>query len=415
MKRLYLQIYLAFLVILVSIVISAALLSEVLRNQEQRVWANGVVQILASDLPNDLPPDRVLALLEERSSPLPLDFAIGNTDGHIIASTGEAWPNTIDNKKSWGGRFGPPVIRVRLDGERWLGLRVRRSHERQFGLFGVLLSVGLMVASGAYPLARRIPVRLEAVRRGVENFGAGDLAARVPFDGNDEVAAVARSFNDAAERIQTLVESEQRLLANASHELRSPLARLSVAVDLMHQNPGASRYRKEAERSIQELDDLVGDVLLGSRLEAQGDRQLDPPVDLGALVEEVCRREGVPCRSNPVVLRGDGKALRRMVANLIDNARHHGGGEIEVSLEGAATHAFLRVLDRGPGVAEPERARVFEAFYRGSGVPDRTEGGTGLGLALVRQIARYHGGDASMDARPGGGCVVLIELPIEAA
>ncbi len=418
MRRLYLQIYLGFLAILVAIVVAAAVLGSLLRDAEPPgiAWAEGFAAILAEDLPPDQSAAESRATLSRRAETMQLDLALWDASGRPIASTGPPWaelsaePGTARRR-----RMGPPRLVVTLADGRFLGLRIRHSRARHLGFLASLLAVAAVVAAGAYPLARRLTRRLEDTRRGVEAFGAGDLRARVPVRGRDEVAALARSFNAAAEQIESLVASERRLVANASHELRSPLARLRVALHLMQASERDERFREEAERNIDELDALVGDLLLGSRLEAQRGQGSDPEVDLRALTEEVCGREGVPAHCDDARLRGDANALTRMLGNLIENARRHGGGADEVTLTRDGTRAVLRVFDRGPGLGDADPERLFEAFYRSprSTEPEADADGAGLGLALVRQIARYHGGEARLCPREGGGCIAEVELPAE--
>jgi signal transduction histidine kinase len=224
------------------------------------------------------------------------------------------------------------------------------------------------------------------------------------------VAGLARSFNRAAERIQELVEAQRRQLAFASHELRSPLARLRVSLEMMAGDPA---LKARAAGDIAELDGLVDELLESSRLQARGGLDRAEAVDLLALAAEEAARGGAEASGEPVVVQGDARLLRRLVRNLLDNARRHGAAAlVEVRLE-AAPGALARLLvsDRGPGVADGERERVFEPFYRPAGSSE-TGSGYGLGLALVRQIARAHGGEARCLARDGGGSVFAVELPV---
>jgi signal transduction histidine kinase len=278
----------------------------------------------------------------------------------------------------------------------------------------VLLPVtglALVLAAVAYPVSRRIVRRLERLRAQVDALGSGNLAARVEVEGRDEVAELAASFNRAAERIERLVAAHKRLLAAASHELRTPLARLRMATELL---AGEERpeLRARIGRDVAELDELVGELLLSSRLEALEERPMRQQVDLLGLVAEEAAREGVEVGGEPVAIPGDPRLLRSLVRNLLDNARRHGGADaIEAVVERLAPGgARLRVTDRGPGVPPEERERVFEPFYRRAGAPESDEGGVGLGLALVRQIARHHGGEARCLPRPGGGTCFEVDL-----
>ena len=295
---------------------------------------------------------------------------------------------------------------------------------RGAGLLATLVLLFVAVAAGAYPVVRRLTRRLEGLKQGVERFGAGALHHRVDESGRDEVAAVAASFNRAAARVESLIQANRSLLANASHELRSPLARLKMALEMLERSDGAQRapLRAEIERNIAELDALVEEVLLASRLDARersgADGQVREPVDLvGLAAEEAARVDAeldlpeAPLPPLPVALAGDERLLRRALRNLLENARRYGGaGAPRLQLRRAGTGVELRVLDRGPGVPAAERERIFEPFYRLPGHAEQA-GGVGLGLSLVQQIARHHGGEARCEPREGGGSCFLISLP----
>lgn len=292
-------------------------------------------------------------------------------------------------------------------------LQMARELPASIGLAALLALLFLAVAAGAYPVVRRLTRRLERLKQAVEAFGAGALSERVSAEGGDEVAAVANSFNRAADRIQALVQSNQSLLANASHELRSPLARLKMAVSMMDDVPAASRVslRREVDVNIRELDELVEEILLSSRLEAGAPVELEDPVDLAGLCAEEASRVGAQMEGLSLQVVGSDRLLRRAVRNLLENARRYAGGAIELTLvrrlDGGAQ---VRVSDRGAGVPETERERIFEPFYRMAGHAERA-GGVGLGLALVRQIAQRHGGDVRCEGREGGGSCFVIDLP----
>jgi len=281
-----------------------------------------------------------------------------------------------------------------------------------FGLAALLLLLYAAVAAGAWPVVRRLTRRLEALKQGVEAFGAGALHQRVAEDGRDEVAALGASFNQAAGRIEALLRSHQSLLANASHELRSPLARLKMAVAMLEDVPAERRagLQREIHANIAELDALVEEVLLASRLQAGAALQRSERVELLALAAEEAARMGVAVDGEPLQVSGDERMLRRALRNLLENAQRYGGGEVGVQLRRVADGAELSVCDRGPGVPEAYRERIFEAFFRLPGHAER-EGGVGLGLALVRQIAQAHGGSVRCEPREGGGSCFKLILP----
>ena len=272
----------------------------------------------------------------------------------------------------------------------------------------------------------------------MERWGDGDLSTRLPVQGQDEVAFLAERFNAAAERVQTLVKSHKSLLANASHELRSPLARIRMGLELLGRDGVSAQQRSEMARSIDELDQLIDEILLASRLDlrdASDASTLGPTeeVDLVGLAAEECARTGADLEiapgTSPVLVQGHAKLLRRVLRNLLENARRYGraagtsdavGSEADVRLRlavepGAGQHAartaVLWVEDRGPGVPAALRERIFEAFYRLPGASER-EGGVGLGLSLVKTIVERHGGRVHCEDRPGGGARFVVSLPL---
>jgi signal transduction histidine kinase len=276
--------------------------------------------------------------------------------------------------------------------------------------------VALAVAVGSYPIVRRLTLRLEDLRRGVERWGEGDLSVRMPEKGNDEVGFLARRFNHAAERVENLLKANKSLLANASHELRSPLARIRMGLELMDPEPSA-RARDEITRNIAELDQLIDEILLASRLDArETDLGTVETVDLTGLAAEESARAGAeldaPESQQTLVVQGVARLLRRAIRNLLENARRYSSGPVSVSVERNGRRAVVRVCDRGPGVPEAERERIFEPFYRLRGASER-EGGVGLGLALVRSIAQRHHGSAFCETNPGGGACFVLTLPCE--
>jgi two-component system OmpR family sensor kinase len=311
------------------------------------------------------------------------------------------------------------------------------------GFAWLLGLVALAVALGAYPIVRRLTKRLEALQKGVERWGAGDLSTRLPVQGQDEVAFLATRFNAAAERVQTLLQSHKALLANASHELRSPLARIRMGLELIGRDGASAPQRQEIARSIEELDQLIDEILLASRIDARDANDasaLGPTeeVDLVGLAAEECARTGadldIAPGASPVIVQGHARLLRRLLRNLLENARRHGttspaqgAADVRLSIAlrapanpgkgrlpaaaAAGTTVVLAVEDRGPGVPPEQRERIFEPFYRLPGASER-EGGVGLGLSLVKTIAERHGGHVRCEGREGGGARFVVELPL---
>jgi len=286
-----------------------------------------------------------------------------------------------------------------------------------------ILTIVLIVAGGvglaAFPITARLTRRLEALRSGVEQWGAGALSLRLDGAGDDEVAVVARTFNASAARVEALLASQKALLANASHELRSPLARLRLAIELWFAQPSAEMHA-EIVRNLAESDQLVEEILLASRLNHAGPSNARAArVDLLGLAAEEAARigAGATCMSDggePVEIDGDATLLRRLIRNLLENAAKHGRPPITIAVTRRDDMARIVVADAGEGIAVAERERVFEPFYRPAGRAE-SSGGWGLGLSLVRQIAKRHGGAAFCEAAPGGGSRFVVDLAMRRA
>jgi two-component system OmpR family sensor kinase len=281
-------------------------------------------------------------------------------------------------------------------------------------LLWLLGIVAIAVAVGTYPIIRRLTLRLDHLRQGVERWGEGDLSARIEESGTDELAFLAQRFNHAAQRVETLLQSHKSLLANASHELRSPLARIRMGMELMEPQTSPA-FQQEILRNIGELDQLVEEILLASRLDAkESDVGTMESIDLTGLAAEECARAGaelVPCPDNQsLVVSGVARLLRRAVRNLLENARRYSDGPVTLELSREGGNAVVRVRDHGPGVPASERERIFEPFYRLPGASERS-GGVGLGLALVRSITHRHHGSVACEDQPGGGACFVLRLP----
>ena len=340
----------------------------------------------------------------------------------MLAVAGHPLP-PLDPTQTASGWLGghPPVFALRLPDGRWLlGEHMHpHGHRPRPGLAAALALIALAVGLAALPLVRRLTRRLERLQRSVEALGAGQLSTRVAVEGDDEVARLAASFNRSAAHIEALVEAQRNLLANASHELRSPLARIRMAVELLPPD-AAPQLHAELAQNIRELDGLIDEILLASRLDSPAGPPLQcETVDLAAIAAEEAARIGaglIECSHDDAALamQGDARLLRRLLRNLLENAqRHAGGGPIEVSVQQQTGALELRVSDHGPGVPAAEREAIFEPFYRLPGTRERN-GGSGLGLSLVRQIARHHGGTVRCDARAAGGSCFVVMLPVRA-
>jgi two-component system sensor histidine kinase CpxA len=306
-----------------------------------------------------------------------------------------------------------------------------------FTFFGILIWPGtpiavstialLTAAVTALLLARYLSSPMVRLQKASRALAAGVLDARVgsPFNRRkDEVGRLARDFDTMAERVQALVTDKETLLRDVSHELRSPLARIRVALALAQRRadtaaqPDLARIEREAER----LDALVGQVMTLTRLRTATAPRRDI-VRLDTLVEEIvddARFEYPQARveysaPGPVEILGDAGGLKSAVENVIRNALIYadGGGPIDVKLEVADGRAALRVLDGGPGVARDDLAKIFEPFYRTDASRDhQASGGQGIGLAITARVVELHGGTVEARNRAEGGLEVTLSLPL---
>jgi two-component system, OmpR family, sensor histidine kinase RstB len=409
MRRLYLQVYLTIVASLVLVVLTAGLLWHFVAGVgpfgPQFEVAGEVIAELVP--PANAPAQTQQQAINRLAERLGADLALFSRTNEPLAAAGRPLPAPSRNGQSggWMRTFDGPAVSIPLpDGRRLVARLPPRQRPRPLVLAAFLGAIALVVALGARPVVRRLTGRLERLQRGVESLGAGDLTARVKVEGRDEVARLAQSFNQAAARIESLVNAHKMLLANASHELRTPLARIRLGLELVAAHP---ERKGELERDIAELDQLVDEILLLSRLDATEQLEVREDIDLAALAAEECARyDDCGLEAKPVMVRGDPTLLRRMIRNLIDNAKLHGKPPIEVMVAREDDRAVLSVLDHGPVIVEEARERLFSTFYR---IPGRCGAkGTGLGLALVRQIARRHGGDVAYNPERGNSFTVTL-------
>ena len=232
-------------------------------------------------------------------------------------------------------------------------------------------------------------------------------------DGDNEVDTIAQVINDMLERIEGGVTREQQFVADASHELKTPLTTARMAAELAGQDAPESAYPPQVVEELDRMQALVDDLL---QLARSTERHLAEPVALDALIAEVVTKHPAHGRIEldvpaAVTVAGRAPELRRIVVNLLDNAARYGESAIVIRARTSASGTELIVDDDGPGIEHADRELVFERFVRLDEGRARNDGGTGLGLAIVRAIARRHGGDARVSDSPFGGVRVTIELP----
>ncbi len=417
MRRLYIRIYLAVLASIAMSVLLAGIAWHFVAEPQSFAPRMGFFVAAAESMlpPASAPSERQQEAIDRWTALSGFDIALTSSDGTLIANTGAIWDTQTKSLAPSGG-FGRRSLTL-SDGRRVFAQppRSARGVLRGLGWLAALLAIAGAVALCAWPVVRRLTRNLEKLESSVAAFGAGDLSSRAHVQGKDEVGRLAETFNTSAERIGTLVQANRALLANASHELRSPLARLRMSVENVGADTPAS-VREEIKRNVSELDALVDEILTSSRLETKAGGGLTfEELDLRALAAEECARGGAELYAGPgsqKPIHGDARLLQRLMRNLIENANRYGGGtRVEVSIYEAGAGLNIDVCDRGPGVAEAERERIFEPFYRPAGASERA-GAVGLGLSLVRQIALAHGGNATCLPRAGGGACFRVWTPL---
>lgn len=416
MRRLYLHIYAMFLGILLVFALMMTLSWWLLpRDNDGPVMLEGMAYLVGEALPTVKSPRGFSQeVLQEVATRFRADITVRAKDGGLIGHVGPAIPAPPASLKESRFLKMPgfgPVVALHLTDGRWVLVRNEHRHFRFTFLWALALLL-IITAVGAYFVVRRITGRLERLKTQVEALGRGDLAARVAVEGRDEIANVALTFNNAAAQIEKLVGAHKTMLANVSHELRSPLTRMRMATELLTPNERpelVSRMRND----IGELDALIDELLESSRLDAGLPRLSNEEVDLLGLLAEEAVAVSAHVSGTASIVHGDPRLLRRMIRNLLENAKRYGGGkDIEGSVERTPEGSVrLAVKDRGPGISAKDRERIFEPFYRPQGVREMGEG-VGLGLSLVRQIAQLHGASVEFQARAGGGSEFIVTFQI---
>jgi len=293
----------------------------------------------------------------------------------------------------------------------------------------VIAAVLSLVLIGSLLFARSLAKPLRHLARVAREFGSGKLTVRANLDRRDELGAVAKAFDDMADRITALLHGQRELLANVSHELRTPLSRIRVALDLAAD--GDAEASRDALANIStdwgDLERLVEDVLAAARLDLGASEPGGLPlrrdqVNIADLADAACERAQViypgerldlDVEDDLPIIEGDGALLRRVIDNLIDNARKYSDPQSPITLriradgEGVA----LFVIDRGMGIEVADLPHIFTPFFRADRSRTRKTGGVGMGLTLVRRIVTAHGGSVDVKSEVGRGTEMLVRLP----
>jgi len=366
------------------------------------------------------------AYLRDVAAELDGPLRIVDAEGRDLR-TGRPWREGLPVRGPVARRFGGPprVTATTADGTYQALLPVPPRGLRDALFRPTNLFVLALAAMLCWALARHISRPVRELQQAVERFGPGETSVRFGSAREDELGELARAFDRMAGRIGSLVAAQRQLLLDISHELRSPLTRLTIAADLLRNDPSHGESLEQVEKEAARMNELVSELLLASRLESGEGRERFEAVMVDALAAEVAETvrfeaeaagRGVEVTpAPPLPVQGDPELLRRAIENLLRNAVRHtaGGARVSVTLGAETGHAVLRVRDRGPGVDPSALPRLFDPFFRADEARDRASGGAGLGLTIARRAVEAHGGSIkARNAEPG--LEVVIRLPLVA-
>jgi two-component system sensor histidine kinase CpxA len=384
-------------------------------------------------------PERLAAHLHRLDSYLPGEHLLTDAHGRDLVTGAvrsdllrpDTSPNNRGDAKK-GKAYHPPPARL-SDGRTVFVGRPRNGRYRFVSLvqpwfeppnilpyYGAVVLVIVMMGS---ILSVHLAAPLRRLRGVVDRFGRGDLAARAGSMRKDEIGELSRAFDEMAGRIEVLLSAERRLLQDVSHELRSPLSRLDVAVDLALTSEDPSEFLARIKRDISRLAVLVEELLQLTRAEGDPGAHKMDQIQLDDLVHgliEDCSLEAESLgrtvlfrHAEPTSVTGESELIRRAIENVVRNAIRHtsSGTAIEIELEKRGDRAAILVRDRGPGVPEELLGAIFEPFFRVEGHRSRASGGIGLGLAIARRAVELHQGRiVARNASPG--LLITIEIPL---
>jgi two-component system, OmpR family, sensor histidine kinase CpxA len=363
--------------------------------------------------------------------------AISGSDCSIF--NGVLPPTSTSGNPTFSSKHGVARVFVKVQGTSGrqyiyaVAAAERRGPSSGIGLLGVPLrwSVSLLVSGFiCYLLARYLTAPILRLREASQHLAQGDLSTRATAGmerRRDELGLLVQDFNAMAERIEELVSRQRQLIYDISHELRSPLARLNVALDLARGRKGNDPAFDHMEQDLERLNDMIGRLLTVARLDSSAIPVAMSPVDLTELISQIARSADLELRKSDAAVQlnvqgqlfvqGNAELLHSAIENVVRNAiRHTGIGnpvEVSVTTQNAGERSFARIVvrDRGPGVPESELGNIFQPFYRVADDRNRQSGGTGLGLAIASRVVRIHGGTICARNVQPHGLEVEILLP----
>lgn len=338
--------------------------------------------------------------------------------------------DAIEFKRMTDQTVGAKKIRLG-DADYFYVVQYRRPAQPDFlteakNRFLQILAMIFTAGLGCYLLALYISSPISKLRTATKKLANGDLQTRVADEvGNrhDELAALARDFDEMAERIETLIDSQKRLTRDVSHELRSPLARLNVALELAKakSNGEDNKLLDRIERESKQLNDMISQILTLSKLESQSETIEKRDINIGKLIEKVVADADFEAQSqnkkveitqnSDARIFGSENLLKSAVENVLRNAVRYTKDKVEVSVNGGANETVIKIRDHGAGVPDEELEKLFKPFHRVAEARERKSGGVGLGLAIAEQAVHAHKGKIAAQNAENGGLIVEIKLP----
>ena len=428
--RLATRVYLFALAIVLVVGVSIIYLPRALFGSRLEVHQRRTITILADDL-GRVPSDHLQQALDHIEPRMTGPVAVYDPGGALLAKTGvPVPPPPTADELAEVAQNGDSIDDNRLVARTSTGITVVHQADppqifttRNIELWAASLA---LILAGALLFARSLARPLDKLGTAAKRFGAGDTSARARLGRPDELGDVGRAFDDMADRIEHLLRAQRDLVGDVSHELRTPLSRLRVALEIAADDPsGAAETLREIQADLDELERLVDDVLTAGRLDAGAPGALNVtrrPIKVADLASTSAnrfaqlhagRRLHVELDDPEATVACDPVLLRRAVDNLLDNAAKYSEPATEVALEVRRDDGAIDfvVADHGVGMSEDELAHAFTPFWRADASRTRGTGGVGLGLTLVRRIARAHDGDVLLASRVGEGTTATLRIP----
>ncbi len=293
-------------------------------------------------------------------------------------------------------------------------------------IFVVIAAVALL---SSWVFSRVITRPIAGLNRGIQRMSKGDFSSRVRVRGSGEMKQLAKAFNSMSEKLETLDQSRNQFVSNASHELKTPLATMKIMIESLIYQPDMDRglrteFLTDINNEIDRLSAIVSDLLTLVQMDSQNVKLTRENLSIAALIKEnahrlqpIAQQKGqqiLLSLSDPCDIYADKSKLNQVIYNLMENAVKYtqNGGVIKVNLQRQGRDARFTVTDNGPGIPKENLPHIFDRFYRVDKARSREKGGTGLGLSIVHQLVLLHGGAISVESEEGKGATFIVELPL---